>query len=160
MTRGFRGSDQENRSHGFMMGRGSFPGKNPAQKEILAYHLKTFGWGSCPWSHRRKSSGISSKCPRLSNVKFAVKISLSCQSRLLWPWKASAAQLTAWSSRSSKILERTRRRSGTVMMRTKGNAREATVDFTTHRATMHNSWMMVNKFIRHVFTWSGTRVVG
>lgn len=66
---------------------------------------------------------------------------------------------TAWSSRSSKILERMRRRSGTVMMRTKGNAREAAVDFTTHRATMHASWVMVNMFMRHVLTWRNTHIL-
>lgn len=73
-------------------------------------------------------------------------------------WNASTKP-TAWSSRSSKILERMRRRSGTVMMRTKGNAREAAVDFTTHSATMHASWMMVNMFIRQVFTWGSTHMV-
>lgn len=71
-------------------------------------------------------------------------------------WDVSATQPTAWSSRSSKILERMRRRSGTVMMRTKGNASEASVDFTTHRATMHSSCVMVNMFMRHVFTCSDT----
>lgn len=44
------------------------------------------------------------------------------------------------------------RRNGTVMMRTKGNAREAAVDLTTHRAAMQPSWMRVNMFMRHVFT--------
>lgn len=67
-------------------------------------------------------------------------------------WNNWAAQPTACSSRSSKILDRMSRRSGTVMMRMKGNARDAVVDFTTHSATMHPSWVRVNIFIRHVFT--------
>lgn len=67
-------------------------------------------------------------------------------------------ELTAASSLSSKILVRMSLRRGTVMIRMKGKASEATVDFTTHRRTIHNNWMMVNMFIRHVFTcmWNKT----
>ncbi len=61
-------------------------------------------------------------------------------------------ELTAASSLSSKILVRMSLRRGTVMIRMKGKAREATVDFTTHSRAIHNNWMMVNMFIRHVFT--------
>lgn len=61
-------------------------------------------------------------------------------------------ELTAASSLSSKILVRMSLRRGTVMIRMKGKAREATVDFTTHSRAIHNNWMMVNIFIRHVFT--------
>jgi len=40
----------------------------------------------------------------------------------------------------------------------KGKAREAMVDFTTHSRTIHNNWMMVNMFIRQVFTWMSNKL--
>lgn len=47
--------------------------------------------------------------------------------------------LTALSSLSWKKRGSTKRRNGTVMIRTKGKARDATVDFTTQSSTMQAS---------------------
>lgn len=45
---------------------------------------------------------------------------------------------------------------GTVRMRTKGNASEAWVDMTAHRSAKHTSWMQVNMCIRSVRTWKNS----
>lgn len=47
--------------------------------------------------------------------------------------------LTALSSLSWKKRGSTKRRNGTVMIRTKGKAKDATVDFTTQSSTMQAS---------------------
>ena len=44
---------------------------------------------------------------------------------------------------------------GTVRMRTKGKASDASVDMTTHSAARHTSWMQVNRCIRSVRTCTG-----
>lgn len=43
---------------------------------------------------------------------------------------------------------------GTVRMRTKGKASEATVDMTVHSAARHTSWIPVNRCMRRVLTWN------
>lgn len=49
---------------------------------------------------------------------------------------------------------------GTVRMRTKGKASEATVDMTAHSDARHTSWISVYRCIRRVFTWGDTVTMG
>lgn len=152
---GLREWNQENTEPGFRLDCESFCGissENICRRKLFVIIKEKIICGFFVWLHL-----IDFKTP-MYWILCKISILRLCGLRLWWQrfkhsWGVSATQPTACSSRSSKILERMRRRSGTVMMRTKGNAREASVDFTTHRATMHASWIMVNMFIRHVFTW-------
>lgn len=77
-------------------------------------------------------------------------LGLWCVKQLIAP---SCGQLTHAISLGVKMRLSRNILTGMVRMRTKGNAIEACVDMTAHRAAKHTTWMQVNRCMRSVRTW-------